>query len=201
MEIIPGLEKDLGIQCLAKVPYRFHRNLRAVSKSWNALLSCEHFYKERQRIGECEEGVVSLHPTELTETDPISKHQLVVLGLLNRRSNIEGVLIFDFLSSKWRLGADMPCNRFEFACLASPTEELVYIAGGYKGPYTEEDWSPYQLEAFVYNVEENKWNSLPPMNSDPLLDLCAGVFLDGKFYVVPHQQSESAQVYDPHTRL
>ncbi|GLJ14974.1 hypothetical protein SUGI_0244460 [Cryptomeria japonica] len=129
-----------------------------------------------------------------------SKHQLVVVGLFNRRTDIEVVLIFDFLSRKWRLGADMPRNRFEFACAASPTEGLVYIGGGYNGPYTEER-SPYQLEAFVYNVEENKWNSLPPMNSDPLLDLCAGVFLDGKFYVVLHQQSESAQVYDPHTRL
>ncbi|XP_059073338.1 F-box/kelch-repeat protein At2g44130-like [Cryptomeria japonica] len=190
MEIIPCLEKDLGIQCLAKVPYRFHRKLRAVSKSWNALLSCEHFYKERQRNGECEEGVVSLQLTKFTETDfnviiyyPIghwweilpgipeefeldyteyhrcvfvrSKHQLVVVGLFNRRTEIEGVLIFDFLSRKWRLGADMPRNRFEFACAASPTEGLVYIAGGYNGLYTEE-WSPYQLEAFVYNVEENK---------------------------------------------
>ncbi|GLJ14979.1 hypothetical protein SUGI_0244570 [Cryptomeria japonica] len=60
MEIIPGLPEDLGMQCLARVPYRFHANLRAVSKSWNALLSCSHL---------SEEGLVSLHISRRIESD------------------------------------------------------------------------------------------------------------------------------------
>ncbi|GLJ08896.1 hypothetical protein SUGI_0097920 [Cryptomeria japonica] len=69
MEISLGLEKDIGIQCLAKVPYRFHRKLRVISKSWNALLSCSRFYEERQRNGECEEVLVSLKPNKFAETN------------------------------------------------------------------------------------------------------------------------------------
>ncbi|GLJ14987.1 hypothetical protein SUGI_0244680 [Cryptomeria japonica] len=61
MEIIPGLPEDLGMQCFVRVPYRYHCNLRAVCKSWDALLSCQHFYQQRQRHGQCEEGVVSLY--------------------------------------------------------------------------------------------------------------------------------------------
>ncbi|GLJ14978.1 hypothetical protein SUGI_0244560 [Cryptomeria japonica] len=91
----------------------------------------------------------------------------------------------------------MPHDRYFFACDASPTEGLVYIAGGYH----RRTYSPY-LEGFVYNVDGNKWDFFPPMNSDYVADadLCAGVFLDDKFYAVPCE-SQRAQVYDPHTRL
>ncbi|GLJ52017.1 hypothetical protein SUGI_1105750 [Cryptomeria japonica] len=234
MEIFSGLQEDLGMECLVRIPYRFHPNLRAVCKSWNLLLSSAIFFNERQRRGECEEGIVSLHKSPQTESDfdviicyPLgrflerlpqipkqfqleytayhrcvfvrSKHQLVIMGLLNRRSDREGVLIFDFLSHKWRVGADMPCSRCYFACAASTTEPLVYIAGGCKRPF-KRGFSRPLPEAFVYNVEKNKWDFLPAMNSVPLLDLCVGAFLDDKFYVVP-RQSQRGQVYDPKTRL
>ncbi|GLJ14989.1 hypothetical protein SUGI_0244700 [Cryptomeria japonica] len=237
MEIIPGLPEDLGMQCLVRVPYRYHCNLRAVCKSWNALLSCQHFYQQRQRHGQCEEGVVSLCESKETESDfdviiyyPLaqwlerlpqiptefkliyteyhrcvfvrSTKQLVVVGIFNSRSEKDCVLIFDFLSRRWRLGADMPYSRYFFACAASPSEGHVYVGGG-------DVHSGYQrLEGFVYNVEENKWDFLPsPMNSDYIIAdaddddyFSIGVFLDDKFYVV-HRESERAQVYDPHSGL
>ncbi|XP_057821776.2 F-box/kelch-repeat protein At1g55270 isoform X2 [Cryptomeria japonica] len=204
MEIIPGLPEDLGMQCFVRVPYRYHCNLRAVCKSWDALLSCQHFYQQRQRHGQCEEGVVSLYyfgqnggnfdviiyyplaqwwerlpqiPTEFglkyREHHRCvfvrSTKQLVVVGIFNSRSNKDGVLIFDFLSRGWRLGADMPYSRFFFACAASPTEGLVYVGGGdvRRGPST--GYQYHQLEGFVYNVEENKWDFFPPMNSDYII--------------------------------
>ncbi|GLJ14991.1 hypothetical protein SUGI_0244760 [Cryptomeria japonica] len=238
MEIIPGLPEDLGMQCLVRVRYRYHRNLRAECKSWNALLSCQHFYEERQaRHEQCEEGVVSLCESKESENKcdfdvviyyPLaqwwerlpqipaefglkyreyhrcvfvrSTKQLVVVGLFNRRGYREGVLIFNFLSRRWRLSADVPFTRKFFACAASASGGLVYVAGSYipKGPST----SCQRLEGFVYNVEENKWDFLPPADYVPFgsLYFCASVFLDGKFYVAPHE-SQIAQVYDPHTRL
>ncbi|GLJ09283.1 hypothetical protein SUGI_0105580 [Cryptomeria japonica] len=56
-----GLPEDLGLQCLVKVPYKFHNHLRAVCKSWNAVLRSPIFYKERQRHEECEEGIAYFH--------------------------------------------------------------------------------------------------------------------------------------------
>ncbi|GLJ35128.1 hypothetical protein SUGI_0707070 [Cryptomeria japonica] len=64
MNMIPGLPKDLIVQCLIKVPYKFHNHLRAVCKSWNAVLSSPNFYKERQRHNECEEGIAYFHLTQ-----------------------------------------------------------------------------------------------------------------------------------------
>ncbi|GLJ35077.1 hypothetical protein SUGI_0705720 [Cryptomeria japonica] len=61
LEMFPGLVEDLGLQCLVRVPYKFHNHLRAVCKSWNAVLSSAHFCKERQRHNECEEGIAFLH--------------------------------------------------------------------------------------------------------------------------------------------
>ncbi|GLJ08259.1 hypothetical protein SUGI_0084970 [Cryptomeria japonica] len=121
-----------------------------------------------------------------------SRKLLVVLGLLNTCTDMKGVLIFDFLSRKWRLGTDMPCSRCYFACAPSSSEGFVYIAGGFH----RKTFSPY-LEAFVYNVEENKWDFLPAMSFDP--NPCAGAYLDGKFYVVPLRRY-TVQVYDSHTR-
>ncbi|GLJ14977.1 hypothetical protein SUGI_0244530 [Cryptomeria japonica] len=161
------------------------------------LYSAAHtFLKERQRHDQCEEIIVTqTDPDEITVIS-MSTQQLVVIGLLNRRSNTEGVLIFDFLSRKWLLGADMPCSRYLYAYAASQTEGLVYIVGG----CDRWTFSPSHLEGFVYNVEENKWGFLPPMNSDPLVGLCSGVFHGDKFYVV-FLHSQRAQVYDPQTRL
>ncbi|GLJ14939.1 hypothetical protein SUGI_0243800 [Cryptomeria japonica] len=207
MEIIPGLPKDLAVQCLVRVPYKFNRKLMAVSKSWNALLTSAHFFKERQRRGDYEEVAVFLPQTGKTKSDfsviiyshlghcleslpqiprefkleytdyyqsmfVRSRQLLLVLGLLNTCTDMEGVLIFDFLSRKWRLGTDMTCSRCYFACDPSSSEGLVYIAGGFH----RKTFSPY-LEAFVYNVEENKWDFLPPMSFDP--NPCAGACLDG----------------------
>ncbi|XP_057821802.2 F-box/kelch-repeat protein At1g80440-like [Cryptomeria japonica] len=238
MEIIPGLPEDLWMQCLVRVPYRYHCNLRAVCRSWNALLSCQHFYQQRQRHGvQCEEGVVSLCESKETENKcdfdvviyyPLaqwwerlphipaefklryredhrcvfvrSRKQLVVVGLFNRRSYRDGVLIFDFLSRRWWLGTDVPFTRNFFVCAASASEGLVYFAGSYIPMGYSSDYQ--RLEAFVYNVEENKWDFLPPPDyiSFASLYFCASVFLDGKFYVAPHR-CERAQVYDPHTRV
>ncbi|GLJ14938.1 hypothetical protein SUGI_0243790 [Cryptomeria japonica] len=69
MEIIPGLPKDLAVQCLARVPYKFNRKLMAVSKSWNALLTSAHFFKERQRRGDYEEVAVFLYQSGKTKSD------------------------------------------------------------------------------------------------------------------------------------
>ncbi|GLJ14990.1 hypothetical protein SUGI_0244740 [Cryptomeria japonica] len=191
MEIIPGLPEDLWMQCLVRVPYRYHCNLRAVCRSWNALLSCQHFYQQRQRHGvQCEEGVVSLCESKETENKcdfdvviyyPLaqwwerlphipaefklryredhrcvfvrSRKQLVVVGLFNRRSYRDGVLIFDFLSRRWWLGTDVPFTRNFFVCAASASEGLVYFAGSYIPMGYSSDYQ--RLEAFVYNVEEN----------------------------------------------
>lgn len=52
----------------------------------------------------------------------------------------------------------------------------------------------------VYNVEEDKWEMLPPMMEHPG-KACEGVFVDGKFMVFTEDGFEpSAQVSNPSAR-
>ncbi|GLJ09286.1 hypothetical protein SUGI_0105610 [Cryptomeria japonica] len=229
--IIPGLPEDLGLQCLVKVPYKFHNHLRAVCKSWNAVLSSPIFYKERERHEECEEGIAYLYQGERpTDWEVIiyypygkwweilprtpeefklywrsnfvyvrSKHHLVIMGILTC-DNRPTVLMFDFISRTWRRGLDMPFRFWNFACAVSPSspQGLIYIATfmcNNNGRII-----PNLLQPYVFNVEENKWDFLPPINICRLDRLCYGEFIEDKFYLVP-THGRRVHIYDPHSRL
>ncbi|GLJ04650.1 hypothetical protein SUGI_0000610 [Cryptomeria japonica] len=110
------------------------------------------------------------------------------------------VFIFDFSSGKWRQGADMPTVRTFFACTVSPSDGLIYVAGGH------DDNKNALRTAEVYNMEQDRWETLPPMSQDR--DECHGVYLDGSFYVISGYTTESqgrfersAEVFDPNTGL
>ncbi|GLJ04936.1 hypothetical protein SUGI_0007320 [Cryptomeria japonica] len=100
------------------------------------------------------------------------KHKLVLLGLyeciwpnlptqMAKRRNLlkpsqttRAILVFDFLSCKWRKGANMPTQQFVvyLACCAS-LEGLIYIALQ----------SKMTSKVAVYNVEIDEWKLLPNM--------------------------------------
>ncbi|GLJ53287.1 hypothetical protein SUGI_1135720 [Cryptomeria japonica] len=52
--------------------------------------------------------------------------------------------------------------------------------------------------ASVYNVEEDKWDILPDMNT--YLEFFLGTFADGKFYVMSHPSGPSFEVFDSYAR-
>lgn len=112
---------------------------------------------------------------------------------------LNSVFIYDFASGTWRQGADMPRVRSFFACSVSPNG-LIYVAGGH------DDNKNALRVAEAYDVEEDKWEILPPMSQER--DECQGVFMDGKFTVISGYATESqgrfeksAEVYDPSTGL
>ncbi|GLJ09282.1 hypothetical protein SUGI_0105560 [Cryptomeria japonica] len=235
MNIIPGLLEDLGLQCLVKVPYKFHNHLRAVCKRWNAILSSPNLYKERERHNECEEGIAYFHrlgrPTgweviiyyphgkwwEILPRIPQefilnwklfhdecnflyvrSKYHLVAMGLLSKGDRRPTVLMFDFLSRTWRRGLDMPFRLWNHGCAVSPSPQgLIYIA---TLRYNNNGIIPDVLQPYVFNVEENKWDFLPPMNPDWHDNNCFGEFVDDKFYLLPTRR-RSVHIYDPHSQL
>ncbi|GLJ35143.1 hypothetical protein SUGI_0707410 [Cryptomeria japonica] len=233
MNIIPGLPKDLGLQCLVKVPYKLHKHLRAVCKSWNAVLSSPNFYKERQHHNECEEGIAYFHigdrPTDWeviiyypngrwwerlprTTEDFIldwqvcfkecncvyvrSKQVLVAMGLLNKYDERATVLMFNFLSRTWRRGLNMPFRLWNRGRALSPSPQgLIYIAGCMR-----DGTNPHVVQFYVYNVEQNGWDFLPPINPDWVQNFCVAEFVDDMFYLLP-SHARTAHIYDPHSRL
>ncbi|XP_027342828.1 F-box/kelch-repeat protein At1g80440 [Abrus precatorius] len=105
-------------------------------------------------------------------------YDLVVMGGWDpdswKASN--SVFIYNFMSAKWRRGADMPGGpRMFFAC-ASDHDHTVYVAGGH-----DEEKNALR-SAFAYDVERDVWVTLPDMARER--DECKAVFRRGTLCVV-----------------
>jgi hypothetical protein len=220
MEVIPD---DLVRKCLQRVPYASHDDLKAVCRSWEAIVGSPEFYTDRKISGTSEQLLCLIHRDPrahlafvITVHDPVNgtwkrlppiddplfagitawsqcvavNRKLVLIGgfyPLNTTLT-KCVYIYDFESAKWSRRADMPTARSFFAFCVSSSTGLVYVAGG-----NNERNDPLAA-AEAYNVEEDRWEILPPM-IQPHGPGCYGVFMDGKFMVL--SRDRSAEVFDP----
>ncbi|GLJ53360.1 hypothetical protein SUGI_1137730 [Cryptomeria japonica] len=81
-----------------------------------------------------------------------------------------------------------------FASAADEHGGLIYVAGG----SGDDTFNSPVRSAFVYNVEEDKWDVLPDMNT--YLEFFLGAFVDGKFYVMGNPSGPSFEIFDSYTR-
>ncbi|MFS7890353.1 putative F-box domain, kelch-type beta propeller, F-box-like domain superfamily [Helianthus anomalus] len=89
---------------------------------------------------------------------------------------LNSVFIFDFLSSKWRRGADMPGGPRSFFGCAADGERTVFVAGGH-------DLEKNALKSvWAYDVTKDNWTQLPNMTKER--DECECLFYRGKFHVI-----------------
>ncbi|GLJ14056.1 hypothetical protein SUGI_0224820 [Cryptomeria japonica] len=126
-------------------------------------------------------------------------HKLFVMGLLSDSpefTNHKALIIYDFSSGTWNRGLDLPDCRVDFCCSVDSAKGLLYIAGGCNSD-EDEDYDDGLRTAAVYDVEEEKWEYLPPMIWSEYK--CHSVFTDDKFYVMSHVEGH-IQAYDPNTR-
>ncbi|KAE8696092.1 putative Galactose oxidase/kelch repeat superfamily protein [Hibiscus syriacus] len=103
---------------------------------------------------------------------------LVLIGGLDpvTLEAIASVFVFNFLTAKWRRGADMPgVRRSLFGC-ASGDGAMVYVAGGH-----DEEKNALK-SALVYDLVKDEWIPLPDMATER--DEVKGVFRRGKFHAV-----------------
>ncbi|KAJ0977031.1 hypothetical protein J5N97_012505 [Dioscorea zingiberensis] len=56
--LIPGLPDDIAIDCIARVPHRFHQEIRPVSRQWRDLVTARAFALHRERIGRAEDLIL-----------------------------------------------------------------------------------------------------------------------------------------------
>ncbi|XVF25035.1 hypothetical protein REPUB_Repub13aG0179200 [Reevesia pubescens] len=124
-------------------------------------------------------------------------YDLVVMGGLDPVTweVSDSVFVFNFLTAKWRRGADMPgVRRSMFGC-TSGDDRMVYVAGGH------DDEKNALRSALAYDVAKDEWIPLPDMARER--DECEGVFHGGKFHAVggyytdmQGQFEKSADVFD-----
>ncbi|GLJ15562.1 hypothetical protein SUGI_0255680 [Cryptomeria japonica] len=223
--LFPCLPDEIGWKCLLNVELNSHHNLRCVCKSWNAALKSPHFYQDRRRLKISEQRICMLQkingicngvvvydlvknscknlPPVPAEINGIFhchfvKQKLVLITDLLRDSTSRCVWLYDFACSKWRQGAKMPRWLNKFASAADEHGGLIYVGGGYSFYPNDVKWERNGSSALVYNVEEDKWDFLPDMNTH-MAD-CTGVFVDGKFYVVENHSGITFEVFDSYTR-
>ncbi|KAL5152586.1 F-box/kelch-repeat protein [Glycine soja] len=106
------------------------------------------------------------------------------------------VFIYNFLSAKWRRGADMPGGpRTFFACASDQNNQTVYVAGGH-----DEEKNALR-SVLAYDVARDLWVPLPDMSRER--DECKAVFRRGALCVVGGYCTEmqgrferSAEVFD-----
>ncbi|KAK7325190.1 hypothetical protein VNO77_29345 [Canavalia gladiata] len=105
-------------------------------------------------------------------------YDLVVMGGWDPHSwkASNSVFIYNFMSAKWRRGADMPDGPRMFFALASDQDHTVYVAGGH-----DEEKNALR-SAFAYDVASNVWVPLPDMARER--DECKAVFRRGTLCVV-----------------
>jgi len=124
-------------------------------------------------------------------------YELVVMGGWDpdswKASN--SVFIYNFLSAKWRRGADMPGGPRTFFACASDLDQTVYVAGGH-----DEEKNALK-SALAYDVASDVWAPLPDMSRER--DECKAVFRRGALCVVGGYCTEmqgrferSAEVFD-----
>jgi len=222
MEVLPD---DLVRECLLRVPYQSHHNLRAVCTSWEAMLSNPKFYEDRKRSGTSEQ----------------------IICLIQHDGVIDYVVtVYDPAKGTWeRLPPinDPRCHRMPFFCeCVSVNRRLILIGGQVDGmllksvyiyDFESAKWSrgadmsiarhrfAFSVSpstgliyvaggrndngdsvrvAEVYDVEKDRWDILPPMIRERGRG-CLGVFIDDAFIVLGggqiNQFDASAEVLDP----
>ena len=124
----------------------------------------------------------------------VNKKLVLITRVVPSSMTMKSVYIYDFESARWSRGADMPTPRSFFACSAASSDGLVYVAGG-----IDETYNPLAA-AESYNVEEDRWEILPPM-IQPHGKRCHGVFIEGKFMVLSQARFDrSGEIFNPRER-
>ncbi|GLJ46883.1 hypothetical protein SUGI_0988920 [Cryptomeria japonica] len=222
--LFPRLPDEIGMECLVRVKLKAFHNLRCVCKSWNAALKSPQFYQERKRLKISEQRICMLQKIDYNRNrvavyDPnensckslppipaeiygichfhFVKQKLVLIKDMHLDPRRSFVWLYDFRNggSKWRQGAKTPTDLSNgFASGADEHGGVIYVAGG----FSNDEFDNPVRNASVYNVEEDKWDVLPDMNTD--LEYFRGAFADGKFYVMGIPSDPSFEVFDSYTR-
>ncbi|GLJ53285.1 hypothetical protein SUGI_1135700 [Cryptomeria japonica] len=189
--LFPGLPDEIGLECLLRLELKSFHNVRRVCKRWNAILKKPKFYQERKRLkiseqricmlqkvdGICDRvAVYDLNKNSCKSLPPIPtqingvwhfhfvKQNLVLIKDVFCDSTRSCVWLYDFRNGglNWREGAKMPVGlQNGFASAADEHRGLIYVVGG----FGDDTFNSPVRSAFVYNVEEDKWDVLPDMNT------------------------------------
>ncbi|EYU34804.1 hypothetical protein ABFS82_11G136800 [Erythranthe guttata] len=197
---IPSLSHELETLIFARLPRSEHWKLCFVNKSCLSLVKTGELYKIRRDIGLKEPSVFMFASGESSwwafDREFMSFRKLPVLPsdscflsgdkeslcagthLLVSGREIEGLVIwrYELAENKWGKGPSMIWPRCLFA--SATCGARAYVAGGMGAISRNEVYD----SAERYDPDRGSWDPLPKMKKRR--KLCAGFYMDGKFYVI-----------------
>ncbi|KAG0467768.1 hypothetical protein HPP92_017096 [Vanilla planifolia] len=212
-DLIEGLPDAVALQCLARVPFYYHKNLRLVCRSWRAALCSAELFKARAESGASEEllCVLAFEPENTWQLyDPYGDHW-VTLPIMPSR--IRHLARFGVASVGGKLFV-----------LGGGSDSVDPLTGDHDGIFaTSEVWSYDPLchewtqrasmlvpramfaccsldskiivaggftsfrksisKAEIYDTDSDSWRPLPDLRHTHT-SACYGVVLEGKIHVL-----------------
>ncbi|KAF8402445.1 hypothetical protein HHK36_013401 [Tetracentron sinense] len=178
---------EIGLDCLVRVPCRFHSNLKSVCQRWRNLLSHPSFHRERRKSGTAEHLVCLVQALSSDSETPEEKREVGRVPLL-------GLSIYNGSDNTWqRMRMRMPlfCQ-----CVALPSSGKLLLLGG---------WDPTTLhsvaDVHVFDfIRGGGWRRGTPMSVERSFFACAAVGPSSVYVAGGHDNQKnalrSAEVYD-----
>ncbi|XP_072970201.1 F-box/kelch-repeat protein SKIP20-like [Typha angustifolia] len=131
--LIPGLPDDVGLDCLARVPVRWHARLRHVCGRWRDLVTDPVFQCHRERIGAVEDLIYLVQAMVPLPHDEAAGGGGEHKAEDRIRPPEYGIHVYNATSGEWwRAAAPAPA----FAQVAAAGREVVVVGG----------WDPATLD-------------------------------------------------------
>ncbi|CAD5167008.1 unnamed protein product [Musa acuminata subsp. malaccensis] len=131
--LLPGLPDDIALDCLARVPLRFHPGLRLVCCRWRDLVTGPSFHRHRERIGTAEDLIFLVQAVVPVEKCSDSEEEKE--GGAVCQPPVYGLSAYNATLGSWHRVA-MPAPVPLFAQVAAVGREVVLLGG----------WDPASME-------------------------------------------------------
>eukprot|EP00262_Sarcandra_glabra_P002350 TRINITY_DN12631_c0_g1_i1.p1 TRINITY_DN12631_c0_g1~~TRINITY_DN12631_c0_g1_i1.p1 ORF type:complete len:399 (+),score=28.28 TRINITY_DN12631_c0_g1_i1:431-1627(+) len=205
--LIPGLPNEIALDCLSRVPYQHHSQLKLVCQGWRNLLSnpSSYLYQYRKTTGSSEDFVCLVQPintSSTTQTQITSPTDLKdddkSVSLIRHTPPVYGLTIYNATHGTWHRipptpllpsGIPMFCH-----CVTLPGK-LLLIGG----------WDPTTLDSvpdvYVYDfLSGGGWTRGAPMSTARSFFACAAIGSSSIYVAGGHDNQKnalrSAEVYD-----
>ncbi|KAL3636686.1 hypothetical protein CASFOL_018985 [Castilleja foliolosa] len=199
---IPSLSYELESLIFARFPRSEYWKLTSVNKRCLSLIKTGELYKIRKELGFREPSVfmfasgetswwafdrafnsrkkLPILPSDPSFTSGDKETLSAGTHLLVSGHEIDGLVIwrYELASNKWFKGPSMISPRCLFA--SATCGDRAYVAGGRSASLSR--GVEVHDTAERYDPESRSWDPLPRMKKKR--ELCAGFYMDGKFYVV-----------------
>lgn len=219
--LIPGLPDEIALECLIRVPYKYHSEIKSVCHGWQNLISSFSFYEERIKSGTAEHLVCQVQPLpppkdssshfiydcagRITSSKKEEDEQFP--GEYQNQNNQQhqqnqqiryGLTIFNASNQTWERMNPKNLGKIPMfcQCVAIPASRKLLLLGG---------WDPTTLEpvADVYVLDmakSSRWRRAAPMSVARSFFACAVVGSTRVYVAGGHDNQKnalkSAEVYD-----